>query len=1250
MEAAVGTEQVNRVPAPPPWQLTDLISVETLQSIQDTFARAFGLPTVIIDTSGTNATAITHRVTFCEDLTRTSPVAGPRCSECDLCGMREAADASAPAIFNCWNGLYDCAIPIAPKGHVLGYFLCGQILTEPPDPARYAATAAEIGVDPEAYVDAVGRVTVVPYEQYKASVASMHVLAEMIAEQAAASIDSLQMLEQARQAKEGTARLVEELDTILEALRDIGSQPDYQATLGSIADNLARLIPWDSCVIYLAEDDGEELVPVVVRDPFPDKVKAYRPRKGRGVLGAAALGGSGRRFLDITREPDFEPIPGVPIEPESALVMPMVYKGTVSGVICLSRFERRTFTDHDLRVLDVFSSQASVSIQVAKLASDNAQRLHEERAFGRLRLAMAPRTKLEVILTEAAQVGLDLLAADGAVVSASAFPEPATTIRVRVDEEDAASLLSSLEPAIRRSTERGEPVEASLGSRSALVLSLAAGEPGAFAVFLGREDATWDRRLAETLAAQASLGIEKARMHERERQLLLQYQRLSELGTELVSAPNASEVRCRLLARTPEILSADLCFIALLDQGPDAITVEVGGARSKQRTIKLEGGARLASVRLRDEAAPDRSVFDAWSESVVAAVGPRADLGTWLAEPLPVADGALGGIFVGWRSRDAGPSAEQRRILSVLAGSAGTALARFAASMATDSTLRDRLLELEALTGLGQRVSGLTTEAPILDELLSALRRAGKLDGAIYGGFSERGVQIHREAGLTEATLADMTRLLDSKGPVSEGARVGMGDDGSEVIVIPMGEAGESHSFLAGVGPRIEDDQRDRVMAALARYGSVALENAHLHARQREAISRLERQHIETADRHTKLERILSVHETLAQAVLEGRGLASVLRSLGTFMDADMVVVGPLDRVLASWPADGSIEWRPRLAPGRQARTIVKSAGDRHVAAAPAVVDGDTLAWIIAAMPAPPGDVERAAVEYGALLVALELLRERTATEVETRLLGGLLEELFSGTAVEDLVTKRALAFGYDLGRPSRVYMVETATERPGAAEPSFDPESLFAPVAECAKRWSSQNLVAIRGGALVVVVPEDSDDGSDGDGRHFEDELRAMVKTKLPRVSFNTGVGTLCEAVEDYGDSYLAARRGLDLVRLLGRPGDVFSFRVSSLESMLLQSTRPEVIVKFISRYVDPLERYDRDHTSDLLRTLEVYYEAGSTLEEAARRLHIHVSTLRYRLKKVAQLLDLDLKDGSTALDIQVALKAARVLAVHRR
>ena len=1249
MDRAAGAapERID-APSPPPWQLTDLISVETLQSIQDTFARAFGLPTVIIDTTGADATAITHRVTFCEDLTRTSAVAGSRCSECDRCGMSEAAESSGPAIFRCWNGLYDCAIPIAPKGHVLGYFLCGQILTEAPDRDRYAETAAEIGVDPGQYLEALGEVSVVPYEQYEASVQSMHVLAEMIAEQAAASIDSLKMLEEARRAKAATAQLVEELDTILEALRDIGSQPDYQATLASIADNLARLIPWDSCVIYLIDEEREELVPVVIRDPAADKIAAYRPRRGQGILGTTALGGPGRRIIDVTQDPDFDQIPGVPLEPESALVMPMVYKGTVSGVIILSRFERRTFTDHELRVLDVFSSQASVSVQVSKLASESAQRLREERAFGRLRLAIAPRTKVDAILAEGAQAGVEVLGAEAAVLSATGTTPSPTVARIGIDDAASESLLRELESVVETACEAGEPEVVANGAGSALVIPLAAGHPGAFGVFIRREGAHWDRRVVGELRAQVSMGIEKARMQERERTLLLQYQRLSELGTELVTSHDAAEVRGHLLARTPEILGADACFIALLDQGPDAIAVELRQrSHAEERTLQLQGGARLATLRLRDEAAPDRSVFDSWSAEVFAAIGPDAELTTWLAEPLPVPGGAIGGLFVGWQSPGLEPSPEQSRVLGVLAGSGGSALGRFAASMATDSTLRDRLLELEALTGLAQRISGLTSETEIADELLGALRRLGKLDGAVYGVVSDPGVRIQRASGLVDEALAELTGFLEQLGEWSGSSRVDFGADGSEAVVIPMPGAGGRDMFLAGIGPRGADDQRDRVMATLARYGSVALENAHLHERQREAIARLERQQAETADQYDQLERVLSVHETLANAVLEGRGLGSVVRLLARFLDAEVLVLGPQLGVLARWPANAAVEWRPQAAERRQPRTIASEVDGASVLAAPAVVDGDTLAWIVARSAALPGEVERAAVEYGAVLVAVELLRERTAIEVETRLRGGLLEELFSDGVVDEVVAQRALAFGHDLARPSRVFLVEATTDGEGGGVVPLDAESVYAAAANCAAAWSTRSLVALRGGAVVVVAPETPDAEAEAGGRRLEDELRASTDAMLPEASLNMAVGTVCEEIADYRESYLAARRGLDLLRLLGRSGEVFSFRGSSLNSMLLQSTRPEVVVKFISRYIEPLDRYDSNHTSELRRTLEVYYESGS-LEAAARSLHVHVSTLRYRLKKAADLLGVDLKDSSAALDVQVALQAARVLAVH--
>jgi sugar diacid utilization regulator/ligand-binding sensor protein/putative methionine-R-sulfoxide reductase with GAF domain len=1237
-----------------PWQLTDLIDVATLQSIQDTFARAFGLPTVIVNPDGTNATAITHRLSFCEDLTRTSRIAGPRCTGCDLQAMREAGAQAEPSIFHCWNGLYDAAIPIATKGHVLGYFLCGQVFVEAPDPGRYAATAEEIGVAPATYVDALGEVRVLPLETYEASVRSMHVLAGMIAEQAAASIDSMQMLEQARRAREDTDQLIEELDAILEGLRDVGSQPDYQSTLQAVADNLARLIPYDSCLIYLTDDRTERLAPVVVRDPYPDRVARHRPRMGEGVVGQAAVTGVARRLADMTREADFEPIPGVPVEPESALVMPMVYNDTISGVIVLSRFERRTFTEHDLRVMSVFSSQASVSIQVSRLASENAQRLGEERALARLLRAVSSRTNVETLSGEAAELGLELLGADAAAVLVDA-PGGATALGAAGMAPGRARRLLERLGAELELCRDGEPSQrVVLDGHSLLVLALRSGdhELGA-AVFRAPAAHAWDDRLATALSTQVSLGIERARMQERERRMLLEHRRLAELGTELVQARNAEEVRERLLVRTPDLLGADVSFVALLEGGPDAIAVELRGrGRVERRTVKLDGGARVAAVRLRTEPEPSRSLFDLWADEMCKALESDFDIASCVAEPLGTPTGLAGGLFVGWRSPEIRASAEQRRVLTVVAGAAASALARFAVYLETDSSLRQRVVELEALTQLARRITGLAHERPIVDEVLGTLRRVGRLEGVAYGVRSGLHLEIRRSSGLEGGEAAELARLLGGVDVSPNGMRRRLG--GRDILALPVQAGDGTEAMFVAVGGDGEDAHRDRVLATLVRYGAVALENAHLHNRQREAIETLQQTNVETAEQYDQLTRILSVHDTLGLAVLERQGLGTVARSLAELVHGDLVIVAPGERVLAAWPRDADVPWDADAAPDPGVRSVHRAVAGGHLLGAPAVVDGQILAWVVARLASEPGEIERAGVEYGALLAALDLLRERTALEVETRLRGGLLEDLFKGEFVDELILERARALGYDLSVPSRVILIEPAageieaeTEaEAGSERPSVSPATFHAPVADAVRRWSSANLVAMRGDAMVVVAPEQPDSG--GEHQPLEQVVRATLRRRLPRRRFVIGVGTACSAPAHYRRSFVAARRGVDLLRLLGRDDDVFSFRDTSVESMLLQTTEPEVILEFIQRYVQPLDEYDRAHAASLRQTLEVYFESRANLEAAARALHVHVSTLRYRLKRISALLASDLKDPGAGLDIQVALRAARVLGVH--
>src|SRR5204863_408770 len=115
--------------------------------------------------------------------------------------------------------------------------------------------------------------------------------------------------------------------------------------------------------------------------------------------GKVAATGVRRKIEDVREQPDFTPVPGVDVEPEAMLVVPMIRKGTIFGVISLSRLERHVFTDHELRILSVFCAHASLSMQVSRMQAESSRRLHEEQALGELVSTMARALSVDETLS-----------------------------------------------------------------------------------------------------------------------------------------------------------------------------------------------------------------------------------------------------------------------------------------------------------------------------------------------------------------------------------------------------------------------------------------------------------------------------------------------------------------------------------------------------------------------------------------------------------------------------------------------------------------------------------------------------------------------------------------------------------------------------------------------------------------------------------------------------------------------------------
>lgn len=158
-------------------KLKDIIDLKFLQKFQDDFAKGIGLASVTVDIDGNPVTEPSSYTRFCAGFTHSTEIGDSRCAESHKNGGQEAARTGKPYIYECHAGLIDFAAPIMLEGRLIGTILGGQILTDPPEVEKYRRIAGEIGVNEDAYVDAVNEVKTLTKERIEAAANVLFIVA-----------------------------------------------------------------------------------------------------------------------------------------------------------------------------------------------------------------------------------------------------------------------------------------------------------------------------------------------------------------------------------------------------------------------------------------------------------------------------------------------------------------------------------------------------------------------------------------------------------------------------------------------------------------------------------------------------------------------------------------------------------------------------------------------------------------------------------------------------------------------------------------------------------------------------------------------------------------------------------------------------------------------------------------------------------------------------------------------------------------
>ncbi|WP_410644646.1 PucR family transcriptional regulator ligand-binding domain-containing protein [Amycolatopsis sp. lyj-346] len=108
-------------------------------------------------------------------------------------------------------------------------------------------------------------------------------------------------------------------------------------------------------------------------------------------------------------------------------------------------------------------------------------------------------------------------------------------------------------------------------------------------------------------------------------------------------------------------------------------------------------------------------------------------------------------------------------------------------------------------------------------------------------------------------------------------------------------------------------------------------------------------------------------------------------------------------------------------------------------------------------------------------------------------------------------------------------------------------------------------------------------------------------------------------------------------------RPGRLTVVRAGEVDAheLLLAGAPAGLRAALRRRVLGPLLAYDAEQHTDLVHTVRVFLECSGSPTRAAKALHVHVNTLRYRIGRAGELLGVDLTEFTGQLDVYLALRA---------
>ncbi|MDP4143360.1 MAG: PucR family transcriptional regulator ligand-binding domain-containing protein [Bacillota bacterium] len=272
-------------------------------------------------------------------------------------------------------------------------------------------------------------------------------------------------------------------------------------------------------------------------------------------------------------------------------------------------------------------------------------------------------------------------------------------------------------------------------------------------------------------------------------------------------------------------------------------------------------------------------------------------------------------------------------------------------------------------------------------------------------------------------------------------------------------------------------------------------------------------------------------------------------------------------------------------------------------------------------------------------------------SKVEQESMDAFIKDIIFGDInFNDEVLNRAIFYGYNPRKVYNSFVIQMNNYECFVKDGEVWDEEKFLRIKQdveqiiidVTSKWNRIPIYVKLSDSIIVMVPVNDNSNS---VNAMAEEMLKSIRYTIPSLSVSIGIGSCWRELKDLKFSVQNAQKALRILKVCGSSSNVINYNDIGIYRLLFEMDKFQEMKAMYQERLGKLLDYDAKNSTDLVKTLEVFVEEGGNLGRAAEVLYVHRNTLKYRVRRIQEILQCDLRNINDLFNFNLALKIGKFL-----